>query len=103
MSQQVSAPIGAISGSIAKAWGWVLTLGILTLLLGVVVLAWPGATILAVAVLFGVHLLVVGVLAFVAGLIALRAPIETAAILGILQIVLSLQLRSALRSLHAAV
>src|SRR5580700_1908992 len=51
---------------VGRHWGWVLAYGILTLLAGVVVLAWPGETLLVLAVLFGVQLIVSGIFRFVA-------------------------------------
>ncbi|MFG2147301.1 HdeD family acid-resistance protein [Streptomyces sp. NPDC048696] len=50
------------------AWQNVLLAGIASVLLGVLVLAWPGATLLAVAILFGVYLLVSGVFQIAAAL-----------------------------------
>jgi uncharacterized membrane protein HdeD (DUF308 family) len=46
---------------LGRHWGWILAYGILTLLLGVFVLAWPGETLLVLAVLFGVQLIVSGI------------------------------------------
>src|ERR1700761_1646642 len=46
---------------LGRHWGWLLGYGILTLLAGVFVLAWPGETLLVAAVLFGVQLIVSGV------------------------------------------
>lgn len=43
------------------AWQNVLLAGIASVLLGVMVLAWPDATLLAVGILFGVYLLVSGI------------------------------------------
>ena len=51
---------------LGRHWGWVFTYGVLTLLAGVFVLAWPGATLLVLAVLFGVQLIVSGIFRFVA-------------------------------------
>jgi uncharacterized membrane protein HdeD (DUF308 family) len=51
---------------VGRHWGWVLGYGIVTLLAGIVVLAWPGETLLVVAVLFGVQLIVAGVFRLVA-------------------------------------
>ena len=50
-----------IAGRVGGAWGWVLTFGIVTLLAGIVSVAWPGQTVLVVAVLFAVQILVDGV------------------------------------------
>jgi len=50
---------------LGRHWGWVLAYGVLTLLAGVFVLAWPGATLLVLAILFGAQLIVSGVFRFV--------------------------------------
>ncbi len=47
------------------AWPVALGLGIVTLLLGVCALVWPGKTVVVVAVLFGIYLLISGILQFV--------------------------------------
>lgn len=51
---------------LGRHWGWVFAYGVLTLLAGVFVLAWPGETLLVLAVLFGVQLIVSGIFRFVA-------------------------------------
>jgi len=43
-----------------KLWKWKLVAGLLTILLGGIVLAWPGPTILVASTLFGVYLLLTG-------------------------------------------
>lgn len=53
-------------GRVGRHWGWVLFFGIITLVLGVLALAWPGHTLIAIAVVFGVQLVVMGVFRFVA-------------------------------------
>ena len=39
-------------------WKWTLASGLLAVILGILVLAWPGISILVAATLIGVHLLV---------------------------------------------
>ena len=46
---------------VARLWKWKLVAGIAIAVLGVVVLAWPGPSILVAATLFGVYLLISGV------------------------------------------
>ena len=46
---------------LARSWGWVLFYGILTLILGIMVLVWPGASLATIAILFGLQLLVAGI------------------------------------------
>jgi uncharacterized membrane protein HdeD (DUF308 family) len=53
---------------VGRHWGWVLAFGIVTLLAGLLTLAWPGRTIVVVAVLFGAQLVVAGIFRFVAAL-----------------------------------
>ena len=53
-------------GRVGRHWGWLLFFGIITLVLGVLALAWPGHTLIAIAVVFGVQLVVMGVFRFVA-------------------------------------
>jgi uncharacterized membrane protein HdeD (DUF308 family) len=43
-----------------QLWKWKLTAGLLTIVLGGIVLAWPGPTILVTSTLFGVYLLLSG-------------------------------------------
>ena len=52
-------------GRLGESWGWVLTFAILTLILGIIVVAWPHATVKLVAFLFGLQLFVGGVFALV--------------------------------------
>ena len=50
----------------SRHWGWLMAFGIISLLAGVAVLAWPGRTLVVVAVLFGIQLVVTGIFRFVA-------------------------------------
>lgn len=50
-----------LASRVGGAWGWVLFFGVVTLLAGIVSVAWPGQTVLVVAVLFAVQILVDGV------------------------------------------
>jgi uncharacterized membrane protein HdeD (DUF308 family) len=51
---------------VGSSWVWIMVFGIITLLAGVAVLAWPGRTLIVVAVLFGIQLIVTGIFRFVA-------------------------------------
>ncbi len=51
--------------SIGRHWIWLLSFGILTLLAGVAAVAWPGPTVIAIAVLFGIQLVIAGIFQFV--------------------------------------
>ena len=49
---------------VGRHWGWVLAFGIVTVLVGLLVLVWPGRTLIVVAVLFGLQLIVMGIFRF---------------------------------------
>jgi uncharacterized membrane protein HdeD (DUF308 family) len=49
---------------IGRHWGWVLAFGIITVIVGIAALAWPGRTLVVVAVLFGIQLIVMGIFRF---------------------------------------
>ncbi|GAA0264807.1 HdeD family acid-resistance protein [Saccharothrix mutabilis subsp. mutabilis] len=106
------AHFGADDGTLAllgRAKALRITFGVVTVAIGVAVLVWPGITLLAAAVLFGVQLLVTGVfwlvssftahtrgggyrvlmgvaglLALLGGILALRAPFQTVAVLALI-------------------
>ena len=50
---------------IGRHWGWVLAFGVITVLIGIAALVWPGRTLVVVAVLFGIQLIVMGIFRFV--------------------------------------
>jgi uncharacterized membrane protein HdeD (DUF308 family) len=53
--------------AIGKHWGLVLTLGIVSVLIGIMALVWPGVTILVVAILLAAYLIVSGIFQIVRG------------------------------------
>ncbi|MDH6707668.1 uncharacterized membrane protein HdeD (DUF308 family) [Kitasatospora sp. MAA19] len=60
-------PVQGPLGMLAKAaWQVVLAAGVVSLALGIVVFAWPKQTLLVVGVLFGLYLLVIGIVQLVA-------------------------------------
>ena len=66
--QDPTTTAAAIADDLRPAWWLLLTLGIITMITGILVLAWPGATLLVLAVLFGFWLIMAGVLRLVAAL-----------------------------------
>lgn len=62
-----SDPSAAI-GRLGKHWGWILGFGILTVAAGISALVWPGITLLAAAVVFGVQLVFAGIYRLAAAL-----------------------------------
>jgi uncharacterized membrane protein HdeD (DUF308 family) len=53
---------------LGRHWVWILAYGIVTLVAGVAALAWPGVTILVLAILLGAQLVVTGIFRFVTAL-----------------------------------
>jgi uncharacterized membrane protein HdeD (DUF308 family) len=100
--------VGDRIARVGGAPGLVVAAGVLSILIGVLVLAWPGATIKIIAWLFAIQLIIAGVLQLVAafspgrgpggrvlfallgalsilvGLLCLREPLQTALVLGLL-------------------
>jgi uncharacterized membrane protein HdeD (DUF308 family) len=86
-----------------RSWGWLFAFGVLTLVAGLIAVAWPGRTVVVLAVVFGVQLLVGGifwfvaamssrgqgtagqivlaVLAVISGVVCLRSPVQVALLL----------------------
>ena len=75
-----------------RLWKWNLVAGLLTIVMGAIVLAWPGPTILVASTLFGVYLLLSG-LAELFGAFALPGSAATRVLLfisGALSLVLAI-------------
>jgi uncharacterized membrane protein HdeD (DUF308 family) len=70
MDNQLRGDAADMLAGVGRHWGWVLTFGIITLLAGLLTLAWPGRTIVVIAVLFGIQLVVAGIFRFIAALAA---------------------------------
>lgn len=68
MDRQVRADPADVLAGVGRHWGWVLVFGVVTVLAGLCVLAWPGRTVQVIAVLFGLQLVVAGIFRFVAAL-----------------------------------
>lgn len=64
-----------VLGRFGPSWGWLLGFGVLTLVAGLVAAAWPGRTVLLLALVFGAQLFVGGIFWFGA---ALSSPGGTA-------------------------
>ncbi|MCB9412110.1 MAG: HdeD family acid-resistance protein [Actinobacteria bacterium] len=58
---------GDVLHAVGKAWWVVLVTGLLSILLGVLFLVWPGKTIVVIAIIFGVWLIVSGIVQLVQG------------------------------------
>lgn len=89
--------------AVARSWPVVMFVGLLTLVIGIMVVAWPDETLKVLSVLFGIQLLMfglfrlisafsseslapglvgfIGVIGMMAGVVVLRNPFETVAVL----------------------
>ena len=93
MNDGQQADAADVLASIGRHWGWIMAFGVLTLLAGVAVLAWPGRTLVVIAVLFGVQLIVTGIFRFVAAFAADDLTGGTRvllAVLGVLSLIIGL-------------
>jgi uncharacterized membrane protein HdeD (DUF308 family) len=78
---------------LGRHWGWLFAYGLLTLIAGIAVLAWPSETLLVLAVLFGIQLIISGIFRFVAALATDDLTGGTRvllALLGVLSIIIGL-------------
>ena len=93
MAQQVGSDPQVALSSLARHWGWVLFFGAVMILTGILAVAWPGRTLVVVAVVFGFELIFDGIYRLVG---AFAAPLESGgmrvllALLGILSIIIGL-------------
>lgn len=91
--------------ALAREWPSVMLIGVLTVVLGAIVLAWPQETLIVLSVIFGIQLLVfglfrlisafssdttapwltafVGIVSMAAGVVVVRHPFETVAVLAV--------------------
>jgi uncharacterized membrane protein HdeD (DUF308 family) len=81
---------GTLLSLLGHTWRWVLAFGVVTLAAGIAVLGWPRQTLLVIAILFGIQLVISGIVQFV---LALGAPVASGgmrvlyAILGLLSLI----------------
>ncbi len=84
MVQDLMTPPTDMLTRLGRNWGWLLAYGIITLIGGIFVLAWPGPTVVVLAVLFGIQLIVVGIFRFVAAFAVADTTGGTRALLALL-------------------
>ncbi|WP_230464384.1 DUF308 domain-containing protein [Nocardia seriolae] len=86
----VDGPLNKLNKLARSAWQSILVTGVLSVLLGVVVLAWPGPTLVVAGVAFGIYLVASGLLQLISafGLHADAGLRILAFISGILSLVL---------------
>ena len=93
MTAGISGDPADLVARVGRHWGWVLAFGIITALIGIVALAWPGRTLLVVAVLFGIQLIAMGIYRFAAAFASDDASGRTRvllALLGVLSLIIGL-------------
>lgn len=80
---RVGGDVRDIIAGVGRHWGWLLTLGILSVLFGICLLVWPSATIVVIATFVGAYLLVSGIYWIVAAFASSLAPTGYRWMLGI--------------------
>jgi uncharacterized membrane protein HdeD (DUF308 family) len=83
----------AALGKLGGHWGWPLAFGILTTAAGTAAVVWPGITLLAAAIIFGVQLIVAGIYRLVAAFASTDVTVATRvllALLGVLSLIVGL-------------
>jgi uncharacterized membrane protein HdeD (DUF308 family) len=78
----VAALISAFSGDSREGRGWWIFFGILTLVGGIVITAWPVESVTAIAVLVGIWFIILGLFEIVGGIMLRRAESKANAALG---------------------
>ena len=95
MEMQQSGDPRDVVAAVGRSWGWMLAFGILSVILGIMVMAWPDATVKVVAFLLGFELFIAGIYslvrAFTPGGEGERVLLAVLGVLGILVGVLVLR------------
>src|SRR5205814_4569834 len=69
-----------------RMWGWIVLRGIVAIVFGIMAFAWPGLTLTALVLVWGVYALVDGVFALIAAFRMGGKPMWALAIIGVLGI-----------------
>jgi uncharacterized membrane protein HdeD (DUF308 family) len=75
---------------VSKAWGWALFFGILTLVIGILVVVWPSETLKVLTILFALQLFVMGIYSLVKSFSAANEHKVWTVFLGIFSIIVAL-------------
>lgn len=78
----VAALIAAFAGGSREGRGWWIFFGILTLIGGIVITAWPVESVTAIAVLIGIWFIILGLFEIVGGIMLRRAESKSRATVG---------------------
>ena len=60
-----SVEMTAMLARLGRAWGWIVSYGVATLLAGIIAVVWPSSTLVVIAIIFAVQLLVGAIYQFV--------------------------------------
>ena len=84
----------AMMAGLAKSWGLVLVMGILSIVLGILAFAWPGATVVTVAIFFAAWLFVSGIFSIIGAFTedASTGMKVLSAIIGVLSVIVGFSL-----------
>src|SRR5262245_55639560 len=66
MSTLIGADFESMLRNVGRMWGWILAFGVISILAGLIAVVWPGATLVAIAIVFAVQLIVGAVYRFAA-------------------------------------
>ena len=58
MSNIIGGDLETTLRTIGRAWAWILGFGVISILVGLIAILWPGATLVAIAIVFAVQLIV---------------------------------------------
>ena len=95
MSTAMGSNLEAMLRNVGRAWAWILAFGVISILVGLAAIFWPGATLVVIAIVFAAQLIVGAVFRFAA---AFAVPGETGwlralqAVLAILSFVVGIYL-----------
>jgi uncharacterized membrane protein HdeD (DUF308 family) len=84
----------AMMAGLAKSWGLVLVMGILSIVLGILAFGWPGATVVTVAIFFAAWLFVSGIFSIIGAFTedASTGMKVLSAIIGVLSVIVGFSL-----------
>ncbi len=96
----------AMMAGVARSWGLVLVMGILSIVIGILAIVWPGATIVTVAIFFAAWLFVSGIYSIVGAFTedASTGHKVLSAIIGVLSVIIGFSLlRSPFQSVEVVI
>lgn len=86
-TDRIASQTGAQIARVGRSRGWTVALGAITLVAGLLVLAWPGKSVLVLAVVLGIWLLVAGIFRLVTAIAVDEAQGSSRVLLALLGVV----------------